>query len=163
MSGHPSIATPSVVSLLVCDQVIDDKLTNKKSAIGLFNTVVVPKVPTRIHQLAIMATLTEITGKTPLQVRLIRDSDNTILMQTNGHVDAPDPLAMVDLLFAMQGVPIAEVGQYAFELVSGGELLGRRRFHVLIGQQRKPPGAEGGRPSSPVNPPAPDIPPDETE
>ena len=138
MSEHPSIATPTLVSLLVCDQVIDDKLSSKKSAIGLFNTVLVPAVPTRIHRLTVMATLTEISGRTPLKLRLMRDEDNSILMQTNGHVDAPNPLAMVDLVFAMQGVPIAKAGQYAFELLSQGDLLGRRRFQVLIGRARPP-------------------------
>lgn len=138
MSDHPSIAQPTLVSLLVCDQVIDDKLSSKKSAIGLFNTVLVPSLPTRIYQLAVMATLTEISGRTPLQLRLMRDEDNHILMQTRGHVDAPNPLAMVDLVFAMQGVPIAKAGQYAFELLSEGELLGRRRFQVVIGRPKRP-------------------------
>jgi len=138
MSDHPSIAAPTLVSLLICDQVIDDRLSNKKSAIGLFNTVLVPSLPTRIQQMAVMATLTEITGRTPLQLRLMRDEDNSVLMQTRGHVDAPDPLAMVDLVFAMQGVPVANAGQYAFELLSEGELLGRRRFQVRVGRPRPP-------------------------
>jgi hypothetical protein len=148
MSDHPSIAAPTLVSLLICDQVIDDRLSSKKSAIGLFNTVVVPSLPTRIHQMAVMATLTEITGRTPLQLRLMRDEDNSVLMQTRGHVDAPNPLAMVDLVFAMQGVPVAKAGQYAFELLSEGELLGRRRFQVVVGRPRPPqkpppPGSPG--------------------
>ena len=133
MTDNPSIAAPSLVSLLICDQVIDDKLTNKKSAIGLFNTVLVPSLPTRINQLAVMATLTEISGRTPMQLRLVSDSDNNVLMQTHGHVDAPDPLAMVDLVFAMHGIPIGVAGQYGFELLSEGDLLGRRRFRVLVG------------------------------
>jgi len=140
MSERPSIAMPTLVSLLVCDQVIDDRLTKKKSAIGLFNTVLVPSLPTRIHQLAVMATLTEISGRTPLRLRLVRDEDNNVLMQTRGHVDAPNPLAMVDLVFAMQGVPVAQAGQYAFELLSESELLGRRRFQVLVGRARPPQG-----------------------
>ena len=138
MSEHPSIATPTLVSLLICDQVIDDRLTNKKSAIGLFNTVLVPSVPTRMHQLTVMATLTEISGRTPLRLRLMRDEDNSVLMQTKGHVDAPNPLAMVDLVFAMQGVPIAKAGQYAFELLSERDLLGRRRFRIVIGRPKPP-------------------------
>jgi len=150
MSQHPSIAPPTLVSLLICDQVIDDRLSSKKSAIGLFNTVLVPSIPTRLHQLAVMATLTEISGRTPLQLRLIRDDDNHVLMKTNGHVDAPNPLAMVDLVFAMQGVPIAQPGQYAFELLSEEELLGRRRFQVLVGRPH-PPGIQPP-PVDPANP-----------
>jgi hypothetical protein len=146
MSDKPSIALPTLVSLLICDQVIDDRMTKKKSAIGLFNTILVPALPTRLQQLAVMATLTEITARTPLRLRLVRDDDNTVLMQTRGHVEAPNPLAMVDLVFAMQGVPIANAGQYAFELHSGDELLGRRRFQVVVKQPppgTPPPSADG--------------------
>lgn len=157
MSEKMPPASPSLVSLLICDQVIDDRMTNKKSAIGLFNSVLVASVPTRLHQLAVMATLTEITGRTPLRLRLMRDENNAVLMETRGHVEAPNPLAIVDLVFAMQGVPIAHTGQYAFELLTDVELLGRRRFHVVIG---RPPQLQ--RPAQPGGPGAlpPDIGPD---
>jgi hypothetical protein len=143
---------PNLVSLLICDQVIDDKLSNKKSAIGIFNTVLVPKVPTAIHQMAILASVTEIAGKTELELRLVSDADNAVLFSGKGVVEAPNPLAVVDLLFAMQGVRIPHAGQFAFELLSGGEILGRRRFQVLL---HAPPAP--GRP--PGTPPPGAVPP----
>ena len=137
VSDHPSIAAPSLVSLLVCDQVIDDKLSNKKSAIGLFNSVLVPSVPTRIHQLAVMATLTEISGRTPLQLRLMRDEDNSILMHTNGHVDAPNPLAMVDLkriIVTILGGPVNH--DFSFHMLSNiGGAFGQVNGFLAIGFQ----------------------------
>ncbi len=132
MSDHPTQPAPALVSFLICDQVIDDKLSNKKSAIGIFNTIVVPQMPMAIHHLAILASLTEISGRTELEIRLLRDADNSVLFSGQGAVDAPDPLAVVDLLFAMHGVRISEPGQYAFELLSHGTLLGRRRFRVVV-------------------------------
>lgn len=147
MTESTSITAPTLVSLLVCDQVIDDRLTSKKSAIGLFNAIIVSSFPTRVAQLAVMATLTEIIGSTRLRLRLVRDEDNEVLMETNGKVEAPDPLSMVDLVFVMQGVPIANPGQYAFELLCDDDLLGRRRFHVRTG---KPPAPRGG--SGPAQP-----------
>ena len=143
MDEHRPAAAPSLVSLLICDQVIDDKLTNKKSAIGIFNTILVQKLPTAIHQMAILASVTEIAGRVELEIRLVRDSDNAVLFSGKGAVEAPNPLGVVDLLFAMQGVKIPEAGQYAFELLSGGEILGRRRFQVRV------------RPAGPPGPPAP--------
>lgn len=136
MPEHPAAAAPSLVSLLICDQVIDDKLSHKKSAIGIFNTILVPKFPTAIHQMAILASVTEITGRTEMELRLVCDKDNEVLFSGKGAVDAPNPLAIVDLLFSMQGVKIPAEGQYAFELLSGAELLGRRRFLV----RSRPPG-----------------------
>ncbi len=141
MDEHRHTAVPTLVSILICDQVIDDKLSNKKSAIGIFNTILVPKVPTAIQHMAILASVTEISGKTEMELRLVRDADNVVLFSGKGAVEAPNPLAVVDLLFAMQGIHIPEAGQYAFELLSAGEILGRRRFQVIVRppQQGPPP------------------------
>jgi hypothetical protein len=142
MEEHRTAAAPTLVSFLICDQVIDDKLSNKKSAIGIFNTIIVPKVPAVIHQMAILASVTEIAGRVELEIRLVRDTDNAVLFSGKGRVEAPDPLAIVDLLFAMQGLKIPEAGQYAFEILSGAALLGRRRFQVWL----RPPGAPPAEP-----------------
>lgn len=128
-----SATIPTLVSLLVCDQVIDDRLTNKKSAIGLFNTVVTRSVPTRLPQMSVMVAITEISGAVSIELRLTRDADNEVVLSTTGQVEAPSPLNIVDLVFALQGVHFARAGQYAFEVWAGAELLGRRRFHVVDG------------------------------
>lgn len=129
-----SVAVPTLVSIVLCDQVIDDKITNKKSAIGLFNMVLVQSLPTAIQQVAVLATLTEITTRVRIELRLVRDADNSVLFSTTGPVpmEQLNPLAMVDLVFAMHGLRIDAPGQYAFELLSGSELLGRRRFQVVL-------------------------------
>jgi len=139
LSEQRPIVLPTLVSFLVCDQVIDDKITNKKSAIGLFNTVLVPQLPAVINQLAVLASLTEIESRVILELRLVRDADNAILFQTHGPVEAPSPLATVDLVFNMHGLRLADAGQYAFELHCGGEMLGRRRFQVVYRPLRAGP------------------------
>src|SRR5262245_30024033 len=130
MTERSSPALPVLVSLIICDQVIDDRLTNKKSAIGLFNAILASTLPARAQHITVMATLTEVFSRTPLELRLVRDSDNAVLLASHGHVDAPTPLAMIDLVFSMQGVVLPAVGQYAFELLAHGEPLGRRRFQL---------------------------------
>lgn len=140
MAEESAITLPTLVSLLICDQVIDDRMTSKKSAIGLFNRVVAGRLPTRINQMAVMASLTEITHRTPIELRLVRDADNEGMLRTQGVVEAPNPLAVVDLVFAMQGVRLPSPGQYGFELLANGEVLGRRRFQVIVG---KPPSGGG--------------------
>jgi hypothetical protein len=150
MADGPAYGSPTLVSLLICDQVIDDKLTNKKSAIGLFNTILTASLPAKVQQLVVLASLTDINTRTPLELRLNRDSDNTVLFSTRGSVEAPNPLAIVDLVFNLQGLILPAAGQYAFELYAGAELLNRRRFHVICRppppQQRTPtePPADGG-------------------
>lgn len=149
MSDQPSVSPPTLVSLILCDQVIDDKMTNKKSAIGLFNTIVVQRVPTAVHQMAVMASLTEFTSKVQLEIRLVRDSDDASIFSSKGFVAAPSPLAVVDLVFTWQGIRLPSAGQYAFELLHDGALLGRRRFQIMVKPQSKPK----SKPSEQIPPP----------
>ena len=139
MSDQPAAAPPTLVSLLICDQVIDDKLSNKKSAIGLFSVIVVPQMPAAIHQMAVLASLTEISGKTQVELRLMRDADNSPIFTSQGYVNAPNPLAVVDLLFHLRGIRIQAAGQYAFEVLHKAELLGRRRFQLVVRTPPRPP------------------------
>jgi hypothetical protein len=154
MTNSQPASMPSLVSLLICDQVIDDKLTHKKSAIGIFNTILVPKMPTAIQHMAILAALTEISGRVNLELRLIRDADNEVLFSGKGAVEAPDPLAVVDLLFALRGVRIPEPGAYAFELLCGAAILGRRRFRVMVREGGKGGGTVGAPPDTNPEPDA---------
>ncbi|MBK8913510.1 MAG: hypothetical protein IPM64_02725 [Phycisphaerales bacterium] len=148
-------ALPTLVSLLICDQVIDDKLSNKKSAIGMFNAVLVPQTPTTIQQMAVLASVTELTARVEMEIRLVRDADNSIIFSGRGFVEAPNPLAVVDLLFGLQGIQLPAPGQYAFEILIGGEPLGRRRFQVFVRPRRptppagtEPPAATPGEPTA---------------
>lgn len=132
------VQVPTLVSLLICDQVIDDRLSNKKSAIGLFNAVVMSRIPATLSQLVVMASLTEIRQQALIELRIMRDSDNRVLFQAQQEIAAESPLATVDLVFALQGITIPSPDQYAAELGCQGALLGRRRFHVYD----RPPGQQ---------------------
>jgi hypothetical protein len=147
MSEEKPAAVPTLVSLLICDQVIDDKLTNKKSAIGIFNAVLVPQAPTTLGHVVVLASLTDIKNRVVLRLRLVRDIDNEVLFETQGPVESPDPLGIVDLIFNMHGLRISAAGPYAFEILCGQELLARRRFQVVV---RPPRQSERGQPNPPM-------------
>lgn len=148
-----SSPTPTLVSLLLCEQILDDKITNKKSAIGLFNTILVSRVPNALQQIVVLLSLTELRAQVGLELRLVRDSDNTVLFNGTREVAAPNPLAVVDLVFILHGIRIESLGQYAFEILANGELLGRRRFQVLQRRGRRP--TSGGGPGGGEPPEAP--------
>lgn len=139
MSDRSSHSIPTLVSLLLCDQIIDDRFTNKKSAIGMFNTIISPTMPTAIHQLCVLASLTELSGPTFVELRMVRDADDVQMFRGNGQVEAPNPLAVVDLVFTLQGIQIPTAGQYAIELWASDNLLGRRRFQLFHRPPAAPP------------------------
>ena len=46
-------STPSGLAIVVCDQIIEDKATSKKSLIGIFNNIASPTFPCRHPQLSV--------------------------------------------------------------------------------------------------------------
>ncbi|MCH8964204.1 MAG: hypothetical protein IIB58_04525, partial [Planctomycetes bacterium] len=60
-----SFLKPDVLSLLVCDQILIDRLTGKTSLIGMFSTIGAARFPVRHPQLCVFASLTDGRGKTP--------------------------------------------------------------------------------------------------
>ena len=50
MTGNP---TPSGLAIVVCDQIIEDKATSKKSLIGIFNNIASQTFPCRHPALSV--------------------------------------------------------------------------------------------------------------
>lgn len=131
MTDGSGVSPPSVVSLIVCDQILDDRLSNKKSAIGLFNTILVSTLPVRVPPISVMAAVTSIRGRVDLELRLVRDADDLVVLSTSGAIEAASPLATVDLVFTLQNIQFPTAGQYAFEILAGAALLSRRKLHIV--------------------------------
>ena len=57
---------PDVLAMLVCDQIITDRLTGKQSLIGMFSKVHAVAFPATHPQLCVFVALTDGHGKTEL-------------------------------------------------------------------------------------------------
>jgi len=51
----PDKPAPLGLALVVCDQIIEDKLTHKKSLIGIFNQIATPSFPCRHARMAVLS------------------------------------------------------------------------------------------------------------
>ena len=70
MSEKP---TPSGLAIVVCDQIIEDKATNKKSLIGIFNNIASQTFPCRHPQLSVFVSLTEGHGNYDARMRIANE------------------------------------------------------------------------------------------
>ena len=59
-----------MLSLIVCDQIIADRITGKVSLIGVFAIVHTPRFPWTHPQTCVCAALTDGHGKTPIIIRM---------------------------------------------------------------------------------------------
>lgn len=125
---------PTVLALVVCDEVIEDLTTRKKSLIGLFNNIHAQNFPSIHTQLVVFIAMTG-QGVAPIRLELVHAEDVTeeskpILRLEQAEFRFKDPNTIVDLVFKFNGVPFPRPGLYHFRVMSGNELLSERDFRV---------------------------------
>jgi hypothetical protein len=113
--------------MLICDQVITEAETNKKSLIGLFDNVLWPGHPLAL-QTSIFAKLTDAEGHYRFRIEFVQVETGNRLAQADledAHI--PDRLGFADLVLRMPMVTPA-AGQYEFRLFANDSYVGRAVF-----------------------------------
>lgn len=137
----PTGLEPDILSLIVCDQIITDRVTGKQSLIGMFSTIHTARFPAVQPQLCIHLSLTDGRGKTPVTLRIV-DSEEARppIVQGNSTVDFKNPRAIANLSFQFYGMRFPEPGEYRIQILSKGTLLREARLMLVLAKRRgKPP------------------------
>ncbi len=122
---------PDVLSLLVCDQILIDRLTGKTSLIGMFSTIGAPQYPVRHPQLCVFASLTDGRGPTPLELTIVDSEDaRPPIVSGTATVEFKDPRAVACLNLHFNGLVFPEPGGYRVQLKCHGELLREARLYL---------------------------------
>jgi hypothetical protein len=142
-----SASRPVVKAFLVCDQVIHDATTNKKSLIGLFHDVASTRFPAVHPALWLYANLADAHGRYQFEFRLLDASRNVLLGSgaPPGSVEIPDPLRPTELSAQLRNVAFPAPGVYEFQLLGNGELLATKSIRVVAVDAR-------GKPTPPPKP-----------
>jgi hypothetical protein len=128
--------TPSGLAIVVCDQVIEDKLTNKKSLIGIFNSIANTNFPCRHPTLCVFVSLTEGRGSYQARVRIVNEETQAPVTEITGPIEMPDVNTVVEIVFNFIGLEFPEPGLYSIEFYCADALVLERRFHAM---QIEPP------------------------
>ncbi|HVM60572.1 MAG TPA: hypothetical protein VMV72_06860 [Verrucomicrobiae bacterium] len=135
--------SPIGLAIVICDQIIEDKLTGKRSLIGIFNQIVAQSFPYRHPQLCVYVSLTDGRGQCAARLRVIHDESSVVVAEVNGQIQFPDAHAVVELNFGLVGLTFPEPGVYSIEFYCDDALLLERRFHVVhLKPPQGPPPAE---------------------
>jgi hypothetical protein len=130
--GQPS-ERPICVSVIVCNEIIEDKRTNNKTLVSLFNTIMLPQAPGSHPRMFVMASLTDGRGHWPISF-VIRAPSGAEVMRFNAEAQFHDPLAVTDISVEIQGLVFPEAGVYFVDVMAGASLLGHRRIMVNVAQ-----------------------------
>ena len=120
---------PILLSAITCGRVIFDKVSGMPSVIDIVQTIDAPRYPARHAQIVFFCELTNGHGTTKTKVRLVdaQEEEKTIF-EREGTVRFDDVKRIVTLAVNLQGVVFPHPGEYRFQLLAGGSLLGERRI-----------------------------------
>ena len=139
---------PDVLSLIVCDQIITDRLTGKQSLIGMFSRIHAARFPASQPQLCVHVSLTEGRGKTPVMIRIVDAEDSRPpIVQGQGAVEFKNPRAIANLSLQFYGLTFPEPGEYRVQIYCGGTLLREARLELVRAKPRRP--RDQGPPAEP--------------
>ena len=135
----PDRPSPTGLAIVICDQIIEDKLTGKKSLIGIFNQIGTGSFPCRHPQLCVFVSLTEGRGQCAARLRIVHDASDHVVAEVNGNIQFPDVHVVVELNFNLVGLTFPEPGMYSIEFYCDDALILERRFNVVKVQPPQPP------------------------
>jgi len=133
-----SVTKPVVNAMLVCDKVITEAGTNKKSLIGIFENISAFKFPCVHHFLAVYIKLTDLNGKYRFCLELVDLENDSVI----GRAEIPkeiricSPLEIHDLVFNLGALKFAHPGKYEFRIYSNDKIFGQKTF--LVNQAKRP-------------------------
>src|SRR5437899_3153524 len=108
---------PSVLVFLVCDQVIQEAGTNKKSLIGMFDRIYAKQVPAAGGPFWLFAKIVDAEGNYSFRIEVVKlETDKQIGRMDMPPMPVPDRLAGAELVLRIPMLPFEEYGTYEFNL-----------------------------------------------
>lgn len=124
--------TPSIQAFLVCDSVIEDSLTKKKSLIGLFTHLQAMTFPFQHHQIGLYFCLTDAEGTYHFDIDLMHvNSDQLVCRASLPDIVIGDRLQIADFGINVPALLFPSPGRYEFRLRMHGRVIAQKDFSVI--------------------------------
>ena len=131
---------PSIQAFLVCDSVIEDSLTKKKSLIGIFTHLQAATFPFQHHQLGLYFCLTDAEGTYHLEIDLVYvNTDQLVCRASLPDIAIHDRLQIADFGINIPALLFPAPGRYEIRLRMNSRVIAQKDFHVI--QLPAPPAA----------------------
>lgn len=120
---------PQVNALLLCDQVIVDKFTGKKTLVGIFENINARKFPIHHPSIHVYANLTDAKGTYKIKVAIDDLSTGTEVGEAViPELTLNDRLQTNEIIMNLQGLRFEHEGKYALNLYINSEIVATKTF-----------------------------------
>lgn len=116
---------PTLMAGLLCDQIITEAGTNKKTLVGIFDTLHSPALPFK-RQLWIYLRLTDAEGRYRFRIELVHlETEKPIFGVETNEVEAKNRLGFHEIVVELPPVPLPDQGTYEFQIYANDVYIGR--------------------------------------
>jgi len=128
--GKKEGTPPLPVAILLCDQVITESNTGKKSLIGVFDRIAANSFPIVHGRAAIYIRMADAEGSYDVEIQYVKVCTQDVLNQATGRVEAHgiDRYRETDFAIPIGAIEIPEPGEYEFRVLLNGRFFQRARF-----------------------------------
>lgn len=135
--------TPKTNAMLICDYVITERGTNKKSLIGVFENIGAATFPCTHFALSVYIKLTDAQGDYRFRLELVDLQSDVMIGKSEmpEEVHVPSPLDAHELVFNLRGVRFMHSGKYEFRIFANDKIFGQKRL-VVDQMSQNPPSEE---------------------
>ena len=149
---------PHLQSLILANQVFQDKESNNFVIVGTFNCLKIRQIPpieghptsepsaqpqkksiNDLRQVGspwLYFSLTDIVGSVACSIRYVFLKDNQVLFSTEFTIDSKDRLATLEHKLALPMLPCIGFGQYAIEFLAHDEMIGSLRVMMVADESK---------------------------
>lgn len=119
------------VAMIICDQIITEERTHKKSLLGCFNNVNSPVFPTQPITCFVFVALTNGQGAHEGRLKCTnQDARNETVFELGGPIIFINPMQTIEMGFRLVNLSFAKPGLHVIEFWCGESLILQRRFSV---------------------------------
>ena len=124
--------TPKTNAMLICDYVITERETNKKSLIGVFENIGAATFPCTHFAMSVYIKLTDAQGGYQFRLELVDLQSDTMIGKSEipDEVQVPSPLDAHELVFNLRGVRFLHPGKYEFRIFGNDRIFGQKKLVV---------------------------------
>lgn len=117
MSEPAETAIPPITqTFILCDLVITDEATKKKTLVGVFDRIWVSNFPAKHTPAALYMRLFDAQGDCDLRVDYVKADDQSVLGQVTGKMQSVKRHTTVEFAIALPPIDIPAPGDYEFRL-----------------------------------------------
>jgi len=108
------------LALILCDTIIEDRATGKKSLIGLFSQIHAPKLPCIHQSMMMLVSVTGGQGAYPCEIVCEHPQLEQPVFKLDCALKFENPFQVLDMVFQLKAVRFPLAGKYEIKVIIDG-------------------------------------------